>query len=142
MFSARRFIQLRTRRARRGGALLLAALWTMLWVSQAYAACCGPHGGTHPQPLNPAMEMHAIVQTEHEGCIDPQAPCCTQVLDEKFPIASAQPGIVDGSRPAQPALIVRSLPLLFELHRAGNVRMPDSPGPPDRVYLRLQRFLI
>ena len=142
MFRARYFIQLRTSRARRGGAVLLIALWAMLWVSQAYAACCGPHGGTHHQSMNPVMEMHAIVQSEQQGCNDPQEPCCAQMLDEKLPIASAQPGVVDDGRLAQPTLLQRAPPMLFEPHRAGNDRIPDSPGPPDRVYLRLQRFLI
>jgi len=31
MFNARRFIQLRTRRARHGAAMLLIVVWTMLW---------------------------------------------------------------------------------------------------------------
>ncbi len=119
--------------------MLLIVVWTMLWVSQAYAGCCGPHGGTHHQSMNPVMEMHAIVQSEHD---DPQEPCCPQTLDEKLPIASAQPGIVDDGRLAQPTLLQQAPPMLFEPHHTGNDRMPVSPGPPDRVYLRLQRFLI
>jgi len=122
--------------------MLLIAVWTMLWVSQAYAACCGPRAGTHHQSMNPLMEMHAIVQSEHEGCNDPQEPCCPQMLDEKLPIAGAQPGIVDDGRLAQPALLQRAPLLLFEPYHTGNDRIPDSPGPPERVYLRLQRFLI
>jgi len=122
--------------------MLLIALWTMLWVSQAYAACCGLHIGMHHESMNPGMEMHAIVQSEHEGCNDPREPCCSQMLDEQLPIASAQPGIVDDGRLAQPALLQRTPPLLFEPPRSAYERMPDSPGPPDRVYLRLQRFLI
>ena len=142
MLNVRRFIQLRTRRARRGGAMLLIVVWTMLWVSQAYAACCGPHSGSHHESMNAAMEMHAIVRSEHVGCNDPQEPCCRQMLDEKLPIANAQPGLVDDGRLAQPVLLQRAPPLLFELPRAGNDRIPDSPDPPDRPYLRLQRFLI
>jgi len=46
--------------------MLLIALWAMLWVSQAFAACCGPHGGMHHQSTNPGVEIHAIVQSEHE----------------------------------------------------------------------------
>jgi len=122
--------------------MLLIVVWTMLWVSQAYAACCGPHGGAHHQSMNPVMEMRAIVQSEHEGCNGPQEPCCPQMLDGKLPIASVQPGIVDDGRLAQPALLQQALPMLFEPHPTGDVRIPDSPGPPDRVYLRLQRFLI
>lgn len=142
MFSARRFIQLRTRRAGRGGAMLLIAVWAMVLVFQAYAACCGPHGGTYHRSMNPVMQMHAIVQSEHERCNDPQEPCCAQMLDEKLAIPSAQPGIADDGRLAQPALLQRSPPMLFEPHHTGDDRVPDSPGPPDRVYLRLQRFLI
>jgi hypothetical protein len=122
--------------------MLLIVVLTMLWVSQAYAACCGPHGGTHHQSMNAVIEMNAIVQSEHEGCSDPQEPCCTQMVDEKLPIASVQLGIVDDGRLAQPALLQHAPPMLFEPPRAGNDRIPDSPGPPDRVYLRLQRFLI
>ncbi len=122
--------------------MLLIVVWTMLWVSQAFAACCGPHGVTRHQSTNPVMEMHAIVQSEHEGCNDPQAPCCPQMLDEKLPIAGVQSAAVDDGRLAQPALLQLASPMLFEAHRAGNDRVPDSPGPPDRVYLRLQRFLI
>ena len=122
--------------------MLLIVVWTMLWVSQAYAACCGPHGGMHHQSMNPSMEMHAIVQSEHEGCNDPREPCCPQMVDEKLPIASVQSAVVDDGRLAKPALLQRAPPMLFEPHRAGNDRIPDSPGPQDRVYLRLQRFLI
>lgn len=122
--------------------MLLIALWSMLWVSQAYAACCGSHTGMQHESMSPAMEMHAIVPSEHEGCNDPQEPCCPQMLDALLPIASAQSVIVDNGRLAQPALPQRTLPLLFEPHRAGNDLVPDSPGPPDRMYLRLQRFLI
>ncbi len=122
--------------------MLLIALWTMLWVSQAYAACCGPHAGMHHESMNPVMEMHAIVQSEHEGRDDPQEPPCPQTLDEKLAITSAQPGIVDDGRLVQPALLQRAPPMLFEPPRAGNDLVPDSPGPPDRMYLRLQRFLI
>lgn len=142
MFSARRFIQLRTRRAGRGGAMLFIAVWAMVLVSQAYAACCDPHGGRHHPPASLAMEAHAIVQSEHERCDDPQEPCCAQMLDEKLAIPSAQPGIVDDGRLAQPALVRQAPPILFEAHRARNDRVPDTPGQPDRVYLRLQRFLI
>jgi len=122
--------------------MLLVVVWAMLWVSQAYAACCGPHGGMHHQSMVPVMEMHAIVQSEHEGCIDPQEPCCPQTLDGKLQIASAQPGIVYDGRLPQPALVQPGSPILVLPHRAGNDPLPDSPGPPDRVYLRLQRFLI
>lgn len=122
--------------------MLLVAIWTILWVSQAYAACCNPHGGSHHPSMNPVTEMHAIVQSEHEGYNDPQEPPCPQTLDEKLPIASAQPGIVDDGRLAQPALLQLASPLLFQAHHTGIDRIPDSPGPPDRVYLRLQRFLI
>lgn len=122
--------------------MLLIAVWAMLWVFQAYAACCGRYGGTHHQSMNPVMEIHAIVQSEHERCIDPQEPCCTQMLDEKLPIASVQPGIVDDGRLAQPALLQQASPMLFEPHHTGDDRIPDSPGPPDRVYLRLQHLLI
>jgi len=142
MSNTRRFIQLPASRAKRGGALLLILVWTMLWVSQAYAACCGPHGGMHQQSMIPAVEMHAIVQTEHEGCADPQEPCCPQMLDEKLPITGAQPGIVDDGRLAQPVVRQPSPPMLFEPHRAGNDRIPDTPDPPERVYLLLRRLLI
>ena len=142
MSNARRFIQLPTRRARRGGAMLLIVVWTMLQVFQAYAACCGPHGGTPHQFMKPVMEVHAIVQSEHERCNDPQAPCCAQMLDEKRSIAGVLSAVVDDGRLTQPALLQRSLPMLFEPHHTGNDRVPDSPGPPDRMYLRLRRFLI
>lgn len=122
--------------------MLLIVVWTMLQVSQAYAACCGPHGGTYHRSMNPVMQMHAIVQSEHERCNDPQEPCCAQMLDEKPAIPSAQPGIADDGRLAQPALLRQAPLILFEAHRARNDRVPDLPGQPDRVYLRLQRFLI
>jgi len=122
--------------------MLLIVVWTVLWASQTYAACCGPHAGTHHQSMYPVMEMHAIVQSEHEGCNEPQEPCCTQMFDERLPIAGVQPGIADDGRLAQPALLRRAPPMLFEPPRAGHDRIPNSPGPPDRVYLRLQRFLI
>lgn len=121
--------------------MLLIAAWAMLWVFQAYAACCDPHGGRPYPPASPAVEAHAMVQSEHEGCNDPQPPCA-QTLDENLPIASAQPGIVDEGRLAQPALLQPASPMRFEAHHNGNDRVPDSPGPPDRVYLRLQRLLI
>ncbi len=88
------------------------------------------------------MEVHAFVQSEHEGCNVPQDPPCPQTLDERLPIASVQAGSVDNVRLAQPALLKLASPMLFEPHHTGNDRVPDSPGPPDRVYLRLQRFLI
>lgn len=122
--------------------MLLILVWTLLWVSQAYAACCGPHAGMHHESMIPIVEMHAIVQSEHEGCSDPQEPPCPQTLDEKLAIPSAQPGLVDDGRLAQPALLQQAPPMLFEAPRAGTDRIPDSPDPPDRVYLRLQRFLI
>lgn len=126
--------------------MLLIAVWTMLLVSQAYAACCGPYGGmpvgAHHESMPPSIEMHAIMQSEHEGCDDSQLPCCPQMFEEKLAIAGTQPGVVDDGRLAQPALLQRVSPLLFEAHRARNDRVPDSPGPPGRIYLRLQRFLI
>ena len=122
--------------------MLLIVMWSVLWVSQAYAACCGPHGGTNHQAMNPVMQMQAIVQSEHEGCNDPQEPCCPQVLDERRPIAGVQTATVDESRLAQPVLQQQALRLLFEPYRPGTDRTFESPGPPDRVYLRLQRFLV
>ena len=122
--------------------MLLIGLWTMLWLSQAYAACCGAHGGMDHRPMPPDVEMHALVQSALEGCSDPQEPCCPQVVDEALGLASAQPGIVDDGRLAQPSLLQRSPPMLFEPHRAGNDRVPDAPGPPQRVYLLLRRLLI
>lgn len=143
MFKVRRLIQPRARRARRGGVILLTLLWTLLWVSQAYAACCAPHVGGHHEPMNAAMEMHAIAQSEHDGDIDSQEPCCPQTLDDAaVVIASAQPGHVDSGKLTQPVMLQRAPPMLLDPHRPGNDRIPDSPGPPDRVYLRLQRFLI
>jgi hypothetical protein len=142
MFKARHFIQPQTRRARRGAAMFLIALWTMLWVSQAYAVCCGMPAGVHHESMTPAMEMHAVMQSEHEGCGDPQEPCCPQMFEEKLAVASAQPGVTDDGRLAQPALLQRALPMRLDASRARNDRVPDPPGPPDRVYLRLQRFLI
>lgn len=142
MFNARRFIQPRTRSAKRGGALLLMLAWTMVWVSQAYAACCGPRGGMHRPSMIQAVEMYAIVPSAHEGCADPQEPSCPQMLDEKLPVSSAQPGIVDDGRLAGSVVLQRSPPLLFELPEAGNDRIADAPDPPDRAYLRLQRLLI
>jgi len=121
--------------------MLLIVMWSMLWVSQAYSACCGPHGGTHHPSMNPVMQMQAIVQSEHEGCNDPQEPCCPQMLDERRPIAGVQ-SAVDEGRLAQPVQQQQALPMLFEPYRLGNDRIPDSPGPPGRVYLRLQRFLV
>jgi hypothetical protein len=122
--------------------MLLIALWTMLLVSQAYAACCGSHGGMHHGSMLPVAEIHAIVQSEHEACNDPQEPYCPPIVDEQVPIASAQPSLVDDGRLAQAALVEHAPPMLFEAPRAGTDRIPDSPGPPDRVYLRLQRILI
>ena len=120
--------------------MLLIAVWAMLWVSQAYAACCNPHGGRYHPPASAAMEVHAFVQ--HERCNDPQEPPCPQTLDEKLPIAGVQSATVNDGRLAQPALLQPASPMLLEAHRAGNDRVPDPPDPPDRVYLRLQRFLI
>jgi hypothetical protein len=114
----------------------------MVWVSQAYAACCGPRGGTHQQSMPPVVEMHAMVPSTHGGCADPQEPCCPQTLGEKLPVTGGQPGVVDDGRLAQPAALQRSPPMLFEPHRAGNDRIPVTPDPPDRVYLLLQRLLI
>lgn len=142
MFNARRFTQPRTRRAKRGGALLLMLMWTMVWVSQAYAACCGSRGGTRHQSMIPAVETYAMVPSAHEGCPDPQEPCCPQMVDENLPLGSALPGIVDDGRLAGSVVLQRSPPLLFELPEAGNDRIPDSPDPSDRAYLRLQRLLI
>jgi len=122
--------------------MLLIAVWAMFLVAQAYAACCDPHGGRYHPPASAAMEVHAFVQSEHEGCNEPQEPPCPQTLDEKLPIASVQLGIVDDGKLAQPAMPQLASPMLFEPHHTGNDRVPDSPGPPDRVYLRLQRFLI
>lgn len=142
MFNARRFIQARTRRAKRGGALLLVLVWTMVWVSQAYAACCGSRSGTHRQSMIPAVEAHAIVPSAHEGCPDPQEPCRSQMVDENLPIGSAQPSVVDDGRFAGSVVLQRSPPLLLELPEAGNDRIPDAPDPSERAYLRLQRLLI
>jgi len=114
----------------------------MLWVSQAYAACCGPHGGMDHRPMPSDVEMHALVPSAHKGCADPQESCCSQMLDEKLPITGAQLSIVDDGRLAQPVVLQRSPPMLFVPHRAGNDRIPDAPGPPRRVYLLQQRLLI
>lgn len=70
---------------------------------------------------------------------------CPVVLDEVLPLSGAQPvHIVDAGKyaqhlapPSEPA------PLSRVAHeRDGGYSLPNSPGPPDRAYLRSRRLLI
>jgi len=86
--------------------------------------------------------MYAVALSEHAGCNDPQEIPCPLVFDEAVPLVSAQPTALGGANLAQSAPLLTTSPMFIVRHRPGHDRIPDSPGPPGDVYLRLQRLLI
>ena len=122
--------------------MLLIAVWAMLWLSQAYAGCCEPHARRHHTQISPAMEIHAIVRSENEGCDHPQEPTCPQTLVEKLPIASAQIGAVADGKLTQVVLRKHAPRMPVDTARSRNDRAGDPPLATGRAYLLLQRLLI
>ena len=146
MFLRHEFVRLRTHRSRRGGALIAA--WMIFWLSQSYAFCCGPQFGRLDRITGSVAEFHAVAIPAHIECGTPtQTPCPLALdqavplaLDQAVPLASAQPALFGGVNLAQSAPLPS--PMFVVQRRIGLDQKPDSPGPPGRVYLRLQRLLI
>ncbi len=132
-----------TRRARRRAAILLIAVWAMFWLSQAYAACCDPHGRPR-QSIESGAAMPSHAPAAQVDCNGGHEPTCPVMLDEALPLAGAQFGYLDdGGFPQHLAPSPEAtLPMRTALERVGDRRLPDSPGPPDRAYLRFRRLLI
>jgi hypothetical protein len=138
----RKLIRPRMPRPKRGGAMLLVAAWTLLWLSQAWAGCCDPRGGQFHRSPNSGAAIYAVALSEHAGCNDPQEIPCPLVFDEAVPLVSAQPAALGGANLVQSAPLPTASPMFIVQRRPGHDRMPDSPGPPGDVHLRFQRLLI
>jgi hypothetical protein len=121
---------------------LLIAAWTLIWLSQAWAGCCDLRGGQFHRSPHSAAAIDAVALSEHAGCNDPQETRCPPVFDEAVPLVSAQPAAFGGADLGQSAPLPTASPMLIAQHRPWHDRIPDSPGPPGREYLRLQRLLI
>ena len=131
--------------------MLFIVLWAMFSFSQAYAACCGPHGGQwHGRGGSAAAHsMEAIADTDHGKsqelpCGDPDAPSCPTTLEDVTPLVAfhAAPGD-SGNFPRVLAPPVRSAAPEPVAHLwFGQEIVCLSLPPPEPIYLRLQRFLI
>ena len=119
----------------------LVAAWLVFSVSQAYAACCAPAGGSvHTKIRAAALPQH---HGEADDCCAPAEPPCDMVLDAAPPPASAADLFAPGRIPhpeGPPAQFALRLPAAALADAPA--RVPIAQAPPDPIYLRLQRLLI
>ena len=121
----------------------LVAAWLVFSVSQVFAACCTPvTGSMHALTQAMAAPKHQDEATADDCCDTAEQPC-QMALDGAPPAAPATGLFVPGQiqhlvdPPVQLALRFPDVPLV-----GGPARVPIPQGPPDPIYLRLQRFLI
>ena len=132
--------------------MLFIALWAMFSVSQAFAACCGPHGSQWHDMAGPSAMAHAIDARTYDGqeaadgqpCDTPDTPSCPAAFDEVLPLVSSAVVVADGDNLARvTAPPPRSVVMEPAASRwAGQDGDYLSLAPPDPIYLRLKRFLI
>ena len=122
----------------------LVVAWLVFSVSQVFAACCTPAGGSiHDSTQSVAAQLHQDDAAQHDCCDTAEQPCPMMVLDAVPPGAPAAGQLVSGQFQhlvGPPVQLVLRLPAAALAD--GPARIPLPQVPPGPIYLRLQRFLI
>ena len=132
--------------------MLLIAFWAMFSLSQAFAACCGPHGNQRQGTTEFFSAFHPIEaatrgdhgEFDELPCDDPDNASCTVVFEDvALPVLTPAAASNYGSFPQALVLSIQSTASAFAGHAGpGQGSAYLSLAPPAPIYLRFQRFLI